>query len=29
MPQLVISMPNEKQKLFLSAKEKHVAFGGA
>ena len=29
MPKLTISAPNERQKLFLSAKHKYVAFGGA
>lgn len=29
MPKLIISRPNEKQKLFLLAKAKHIAFGGA
>lgn len=29
MPKLMISAPNERQKLFLSAKKKYVAFGGA
>ena len=29
MPTLTISQPNEKQKLFLAADKKHIAFGGA
>ena len=29
MSTLVISPPNEKQKLFLKAKTKHIGFGGA
>lgn len=29
MPTLTISQPNEKQKLFLKAEKKHIAFGGA
>ncbi len=29
MRQLVLQKPNEKQKLFLRAKEKHIGFGGA
>ena len=29
MGELVLECPNEKQKLFLEAKEKYVAFGGA
>jgi hypothetical protein len=29
VPTLSISPPNEKQKLFLMAKNKHIAFGGA
>ena len=29
MPTLNISPPNEKQKLFLKAEAKHIAFGGA
>lgn len=29
MSQLVLPMPNEKQKLFLKARSKYVAFGGA
>ena len=27
--QLILQPPNEKQKQFLSAKTKHVGFGGA
>lgn len=29
VPILNISEPNEKQKLFLKSKVKHVGFGGA
>ena len=29
MPELIIPAPSERQKLFLSAKQKYVAFGGA
>lgn len=29
MPTLTISPPSEKQKLFLKAATKHIAFGGA
>ena len=29
MPSLTIGRPNEKQKLFLEADKKYVAFGGA
>ena len=29
MPTLTISQPNEKQKLFLEADKKYIAFGGA
>jgi hypothetical protein len=29
MPTLTIDKPSEKQKLFLKAKTKHIAFGGA
>lgn len=29
MPQLVLPMPNEKQKLFLEDTHKYIAFGGA
>ena len=29
MPTLTISKPNERQKLFLTAEEKYIAFGGA
>lgn len=29
MPTLTISPPSEKQKLFLKADTKHIAFGGA
>ena len=29
MPTLTIGQPNERQKLFLSADKKHIAFGGA
>ncbi|MBR5948252.1 MAG: terminase family protein [Clostridia bacterium] len=29
MPALTISPPSEKQKLFLTAKTKHIGFGGA
>jgi hypothetical protein len=29
MPTLTISQPNERQKLFLTADKKYIAFGGA
>ena len=29
MPTLTISPPNERQKLFLIAEKKYIAFGGA
>lgn len=29
MPTLTISTPSEKQKLFLMADKKYIAFGGA
>ena len=29
MPTLTIGVPNEKQKLFLTAKQKYIGFGGA
>lgn len=29
MKTLVIDPPSEKQKLFLTAREKYIAFGGA
>jgi hypothetical protein len=29
MPTLVIEQPNERQKLFLMADKKYIAFGGA
>jgi hypothetical protein len=29
MPILTINEPSEKQKLFLKANTKHIAFGGA
>ena len=29
MPTLKIPQPNEKQKLFLTADKKYIAFGGA
>ena len=29
MSHLILPAPSEKQKLFLSARTKHVAFGGA
>lgn len=29
MPTLTIGQPNERQKLFLSAEKKYIAFGGA
>ena len=29
MPTLTISQPNERQKLFLLADKKYIAFGGA
>ena len=29
MPTLTIKPPNERQKLFLKATEKYIAFGGA
>lgn len=29
MPTMVIPPPNEKQKLFLTADKKYIAFGGA
>jgi hypothetical protein len=29
VPTLSISPPNEKQKLFLKADKKYIAFGGA
>lgn len=29
MPELIIGSPNEKQKLFLASKAKHLGFGGA
>lgn len=29
MPTLTIGQPNEKQKLFLTADKKYIAFGGA
>lgn len=29
MPTLTIESPNDKQKLFLSARAKHIGFGGA
>lgn len=29
MPTLVISEPNDRQKLFLTADKKYIAFGGA
>lgn len=29
MPNLALSEPNEKQKLFLTADKKYVGFGGA
>jgi hypothetical protein len=29
MSQLVLPMPNEKQKLFLEDEHKYIAFGGA
>ncbi len=29
MPTLTIDSPNEKQKLFLTADRKYIAFGGA
>lgn len=29
VPELRIGNPNEKQKLFLASKAKHLGFGGA
>lgn len=29
MPTITIEQPNEKQKLFLLERHRHVAFGGA
>jgi hypothetical protein len=29
MKKLIISPPSDKQKLFLTADTKHIAFGGA
>lgn len=29
MPTLKLEEPNERQKLFLTAKKKYIAFGGA
>ena len=29
MSTLRIAQPNEKQKLFLNSKAKHIAYGGA
>lgn len=29
MPTLTIGQPNERQKLFLLADKKYIAFGGA
>ncbi len=29
MPTLTIGQPNERQKLFLMADKKYIAFGGA
>lgn len=29
MPSLTIDQPNERQKLFLTADKKYIAFGGA
>lgn len=29
MPTLTIDKPNERQKLFLKADKKYIAFGGA
>ena len=29
MPTLTIGQPNERQKLFLTAEKKYIAFGGA
>jgi hypothetical protein len=29
MPTLTIGQPNERQKLFLTADKKYIAFGGA
>ena len=29
MPTITIPEPNEKQKLFLKARQKHIAYGGA
>lgn len=29
MTTIRISEPNEKQKLFLMARQKHIAYGGA
>ena len=29
MPTLTIDQPNERQKLFLTADKKNIAFGGA
>ena len=29
MPTLTIDQPNERQKLFLLADKKYIAFGGA
>lgn len=29
MPSLTIEQPNERQKLFLTADKKYIAFGGA
>lgn len=29
MPTLTIGQPNDRQKLFLTADKKYIAFGGA
>lgn len=29
MPTLTVDQPNERQKLFLTADKKYIAFGGA
>ena len=29
MPTLTVGQPNERQKLFLMADKKYIAFGGA